>query len=211
MGKVNESTESIALFKKMYEEGIPNKEIGDNVVLEINASPGTDGISEVLNENFINILLNELTDPGLFMLQDKTAGFIESVNINFGDGFTKDFLAKLDTGNSTVASTIEVGKYEIKGNKITFTLDGKTLTFDITGKSIAKAGEEKYERNIIVIPEITLGLRKLKNVPFSVVESREDKSTNVLLNRDTLSKLGYVVHPNNAHVLTKEMEKVKII
>ena len=188
-----------------------NKEIGDNVVLEINASPGTDGISSVLDENFINILLNELTDPGLFMLQDKTAGFIESVNINFGNGVEKDFLAKLDTGNSTTASTIEVGKHEVKDNKITFTIDGKTLTFDITGKSIAKAGEEKYERNTIVIPEITLGLRKLKNVPFSVVESREDKSTNVLLNRDTLSKLGYVVHPNNAHVLTKEMEKVKII
>lgn len=188
-----------------------NKEIGDNVVLEINASPGTDGISSVLEENFINILLNELTDPGLFMLQDKTAGFIESVNINFGNGVEKDFLAKLDTGNSTTASTIEVGKHEVKDNKITFTIDGKTLTFDITGKSIAKAGEEKYERNTIVIPEITLGLRKLKNVPFSIVESRENKSTNVLLNRDTLSKLGYVVHPNNAHVLTKEMEKVKII
>lgn len=188
-----------------------NKEIGDNVVLEINASPGTDGISDVLEENFISILLNELTDPGLFMLQDKTAGFIESVSIKFGDGIEKDFLAKLDTGNSTTASTIEVGKHEIKDNKITFTIDGKTMTFDITGKSVAKAGEERYERNTIIVPEITLGLRKLKNVPFSIVESRENKSTNVLLNRDTLSKLGYVVHPNNAHVLTKEMEKVKII
>lgn len=188
-----------------------NKEIGDNVVLEINASPGTDGISDVLKENFISILLNELTDPGLFMLQDKTAGFIESVNINFGNGVEKDFLAKLDTGNSTTASTIEVGKHEVKDNKITITIDGKTLTFDKTGTSKAKAGEQTYERNTIMIPEITLGLRKLKNVPFSIVESRENKSTNVLLNRDTLSRLGYVVHPNNAHVLTKEMEKVKII
>jgi hypothetical protein len=34
-----------------------NPEIGDNVVLEINASPGTAGISDVLKENFINILL----------------------------------------------------------------------------------------------------------------------------------------------------------
>lgn len=188
-----------------------NKEIGDNVVLEINASPGTDGISDVLKENFISILLNELTDPGLFMLQDKTAGFIESVNINFGNGVEKEFLAKLDTGNSTTASTIEVGKHEVKDNKITITIDGKTLTFDKTGTSKAKAGEQTYERNTIMIPEITLGLRKLKNVPFSIVESRENKSTNVLLNRDTLSRLGYVVHPNNAHVLTKEMEKVKII
>lgn len=188
-----------------------NPEIGDNVVLEINASPGTKGISDVLDENFINILLNELTDPGLFMLQDKTAGFVESVNINFGDGVEKAFLAKLDTGNSTTASTIEVGKHEVNGNKITFTIDGKKMTFDKAGTSKAKAGEQVYERNTIIIPEITLGLRKLKNVPFSIVESRENKSTNVLLNRDTLSKLGYVVHPNNAHVLTKEMEKVKII
>ena len=30
-----------------------NKEIGDNVVLEINASPGTDGISEVIKENLL--------------------------------------------------------------------------------------------------------------------------------------------------------------
>lgn len=188
-----------------------NKELGDNVVLEINASPGTDGISEVIKENFVNILLNELTEPSLFMLQDKTAGFVESVNIKFDDSASKDFLAKLDTGNSTTASTIEVGKHEIKDNKVTFTIDGKTMTFDISGKSIAKAGEEKYERNTIIVPEITLGLRKLKNVPFSIVESRENKTTNVLLNRDTLSKLGYVVHPNNAHILTKEMQKVKII
>ena len=32
-----------------------NPEIGDNVVLEINASPGTDGISDVIGENFVNI------------------------------------------------------------------------------------------------------------------------------------------------------------
>ena len=47
-----------------------NKELGDNVILEINASPGTAGISEVLGFNFVNILLNELTDPSLFQLQD---------------------------------------------------------------------------------------------------------------------------------------------
>ena len=31
-----------------------NPEIGDNVVLEYNASPGTDGISEVIGENFMS-------------------------------------------------------------------------------------------------------------------------------------------------------------
>ena len=187
-----------------------NPEIGDNVVLEINASPGTDGISEVIEHNFINILLNELDDPSQFMLQDKTAGFIESVTIDFGNDKKKELLAKLDTGNGAKASHIEVGDYEINGDKISFTIDGNSFEFDIKDYSHAKTGEQEHNRPIITIPELTLGLRKVKNIDMAIVKVRE-KSTNALINRDALSKLGYVVHPNSTHILTKEMEKVKII
>jgi glutathione synthase/RimK-type ligase-like ATP-grasp enzyme len=188
-----------------------NKEIGDNVVLEINASPGTAGISEVIKTNFVNVLLNELSDPSSFYLQDKIAGFVESVTVDFGNGITKDFLAKLDTGNSTKASTLEVGEFREVGKYIEFTVEGKKMKFEKIGKSMAKAGEETYERPIIVVPQITLGMRKLNNVPIALVKSRDNKTTNFLINRDVMSKMGYVVHPNNAHILTKEMEKVKII
>ena len=187
-----------------------NPEIGDNVVLEINASPGTDGISEVIEHNFVNILLNELDDSSQFMLQDKIAGFIESVTIDFGDDKKKELLAKLDTGNGAKASHIEVGDYEINDNKISFTIDGNNFEFDIKDYSHAKTGEQEHNRPIITIPELTLGLRKVKNVDMAIVKVRE-KSTNALINRDALSKLGYVVHPNSTHILTKEMEKVKII
>ena len=188
-----------------------NKEIGDNVVLEINASPGTAGISEVIKTNFINVMLNELTDPSLFFLQEKIAGYVESVTITFGDGVEKQFLAKLDTGNSTKASCLEVGEYVEKGKKITFTVDGKQMTFDKTGEVKAVAGDKTYVRPTITIPELKLGVRKLKNVPVSIVKHRNNKTTNFLINRDTMSKLGYVVNPNTAHILTDEMEKVKII
>ena len=188
-----------------------NKEIGDNVVLEINASPGTDGISDVVKENFINILLNELDDPSEFMLQDKTAGFIEAVKVKFDDGIEKQFLAKLDTGNSTFASTLEVGEYTESDGKVTFKVDGKEMTFDKVRDINAVAGENTYKRPVIQVKELTLGLRKIKNPYIAIVKSREKKTTNMLLNRDTLAKLGYVVHPNNGHMLTDEMQKVKII
>ena len=188
-----------------------NPEIGDNVVLEINASPGTDGISEVIGENFVNVLLDNLTDPSLFYLQEKIAGFIESVSIKFDDKTEKQFLAKLDTGNSTKASCLEVGEFEERGKNITFKVDGKEMTFEVIDHSDAIAGEVTYKRPIIMIPEITCGLRKLKNVPVSLVKAREKKATNMLLNRDAMAKLGYVINPNNAHILTEEMEKVKII
>ena len=188
-----------------------NPEIGDNVVLEINASPGTDGISEVIKENFVNILLDNLTDPSSFYLQEKIAGYVESVSVKFDDKTEKTFLAKLDTGNSTKASCLEVGEFTEKGKNITFSVDGKSFTFEVVDHSNAKAGEETYNRPIIVVPEITCGVRKLKNVPVSIVKSRENKTTNLLLNRDAMSKLGYVINPNAAHILTEEMEKVKII
>jgi glutathione synthase/RimK-type ligase-like ATP-grasp enzyme len=188
-----------------------NKEVGDNVVLEINASPGTDGISEVIKTNFVNVLLNELDDPSEFYLQDKVAGFIEAVTVKFEDGLEKEFLAKLDTGNSTKASALEVGEFTEKDKYIEFVVDGKKMKYEKIGTSKAKAGDETYERPIIVVPQITLGMRKLNNVPIAIVKHRNNKKTNLLLNRDVMSKMGYVIHPNNAHVLTKEMEKVKIV
>ena len=188
-----------------------NPEIGDNVVLEINASPGTDGISEVIGENFVNVLLHNLQDPSTFYLQDKIAGFIESVSVKFEDGVEKEFLAKLDTGNSTKASCLEVGEIKESGKNVSFTVDGKEMTYEVIDHSNALAGDVTYKRPIILLPEITCGLRKLKNVPVAIVKSRDKKTTNMLLNRDAMSKLGYVVNPNSAHILTKEMEKVKIV
>lgn len=197
-----------------------NPKLGDNVVLEINASPGTDGISEVIKENFVNILLNELDDPSEFMLQDKTAGYVESVTIDFGEGVRKEFLAKLDTGNSTAASCLEVGEYEVDGDNVKFGVDGKSFEFKKEGvsKVIAAGSSEegegnsnRFERPIIIMPELTLGLRKVKNVPIAIVKHRDKKTTNCLLNRDVLAKLGYVISPNKTHILTKEMEKVKIV
>ena len=186
-----------------------NKELGDNVILEINASPGTAGISEVLDFNFVNILLNELTDPSLFQLQDIIAGYRETVQILFDDDTEKTFLAKLDTGNSTKASCLEVGDYTEDGDFISFNIDGKIFEFEKISDSHAKSGHDIHERPIIILPQLTLGNRKINNIPISLVKSR-DRLTNVLLNRDTMSKLGYVVHPNKTHILTDHIKKVKI-
>lgn len=186
-----------------------NPELGNNVILELNASPGTAGISEVIKHNFVNILLNELTDPSTFYLQDKIAGYREAVTIDFGNGVQKKLLAKLDTGNSTKGTCIEVGPYVENETTISFTIGDKEVSLEKVAESRAKSGKEIHERPLVIIPQITLGDRKLNNVPVSIVEER-DRLTNVLLNRDTMSKLGYVVHPNKTHILTESLKKVKI-
>lgn len=188
-----------------------NPEIGDNVVLELNASPGTDGISDVIKHNFINILLNELDEPKEFYLQDKTAGYMETVDITIGDGKPLSLLAKLDTGNGAIASHMEVGNMETNGENVTFTFNGKKYTEKIYGYSKAVTGTQKNTRPIIHIKSIKLGLRKLNDVPMALVENRDGKSSNVLLNREMMAWLGYLVSPYQTHILTQEIDKLKII
>ena len=130
-----------------------NPEIGDNVVLELNASPGTDGISEVIEHNFINVLLNELTDPKQFYLQDKTAGYLESVEISMGDK-PLTLLAKLDTGNGAIASHMEVGNIHEEGDTVIFKFNGKTYTEKVYGHSHATTGSQKHTRPIIHIKSL---------------------------------------------------------
>ena len=187
-----------------------NKEVGDNVVLELNASPGTVGISEVIGFNFINVLLNELDDPKKFYLQDKVAGFLETVDIAMVDS-SASLLAKLDTGNGAVASHLEVGDYEEKDGKVTFKFNGKSITMKVIGHSKAVTGTQEHNRPIVVAKSISLGMRKQYDIPIAIVRSRDGKSSNVLINRELLSWLGYVVSPSQTHILTPEMEKVKII
>ena len=186
-----------------------NKELGDNVILEINASPGTDGISDVIKKNFVNILLNELDDPTEFCLQDKTAGYIEAVEIDFGSGPVQ-MLAKLDTGNGASASHVEVGEIKDNGDTVEFVFNKKKMKLEKIGESKAITGDQVHVRPIVKVKSLRLGQRIIKDIPIAVIEKR-DKNTNVLLNRELLSYLGATVSPSSCHILTQEMEKVKII
>lgn len=184
-----------------------------NVVLEINASPGTDGISEVIEYNFINVLLNELQNPKDFYLQAKQAGYLESISIKLSEDEKEgiNMLALLDTGNGSKASHIEVGEYKLNGNTVSFKLFNKKYSLEVIDWSMPKGtGGQAEKRPIVRIPELKLGLRVVKNVEMAIVKQR-DKGTNALINRSLLGYLGYVVNPEKTHVLTTAMEKIKIV
>lgn len=180
-----------------------NKEIGDNIVLEYNASPGTQGVSEAIKENFMTILLDSINDANELVLTTKAIGYKEDVHIKFDeDSDYVELEAKLDTGNGASASTIGVDKLEESGDSIIAILNSKKYEFKKHGKSNAIVGPVKEERITVILPELKIGTRKLKNVEFALVDNR-NKSTKVLLNRDVLSKLGYVINPAEKHTLDK--------
>ena len=81
-----------------------------------------------------------------------------------------------------------------------FQIINKQYKFEKFGKSKAIVGPVTEERDTVIIKEIKLGTRKLKDVEFALVDNR-DKSTKVLLNRDVLSKMAYVINPAKKHML----------
>lgn len=196
-----------------------NKEIGDNVVLEYNSSPGTEGISEVLNQNFVTLLLNAINNPNDLPIQSKQIGYIENVKFTLinnmhrnseaqaelkdnNDKYIKPIIleSKFDTGNGAKASTLGCDKLDIKYNKVIATINNNEYEFDIIGKSNPKVGNNRQERITVIIPEIQIGTRKLKDVTFALVDDR-DKSTSVLINRDVMKKMGFVINPNKKNML----------
>ena len=181
-----------------------NPEIGDNVVLEYNASPGTMGISDVINENFMGILLDAINDINQLVLAPKSIGYKEDVSIML-NGKYKTWEAKLDTGNGAKASTLGCDKLIVDGNKVTATIDGKDYRFNKYGVSKAIVGPVTEERITVIIKEIQLGKRKLRDVEFALVDNR-NKSTRVLLNRDVLSKMAYMIDPGHKFTLRDTIE-----
>lgn len=180
-----------------------NPEIGDNVVLEYNASPGTDGISEVIGENFCSVLLNAINDINELVLSPKSIGYIENITFTLDDDTDFTLEAKLDTGNGAKASTIGCDKIVVNGNTVIATIEGKEHRFEKHGQSNAIVGQVTESRVTVLIPCIQIGTRKLLDAEFALVDNRK-KSTKVLLNRDLMSKMGYMINPAQKHTIEDE-------
>lgn len=185
-----------------------NPEIGDNVVLEYNASPGTDGISEVIGENFMEILLDNINDINELVLAPKSVGYIENISLTLNKDEEPLILeAKLDTGNGAKASTIGCDKITVNDNEVKAIINDKEYTFARHGQSNAIVGQITEERITVLIPEIQIGSRKLLNAEFALVDNRKKKQK-ILMNRDLLSKMGYMIDPSRNHVLEDDLKRI---
>lgn len=180
-----------------------------NVVLEYNASPGTEGISDVIGQNFCKVLLDNINDINELVLAPKSIGYIEDITITMEDEEEITFEAKLDTGNGARASTIGCEKVTATGEDVFAVINGKTYQFKKSGESKAIVGQVVENRIVVKIPCIKIGTRKLLDVDFALVDNR-NKKQQVLLNREILSKLAYMINPGKKHLLIDEFSDLRI-
>ena len=165
--------------------------------LEVNSSPGTEGIEDATGMNIAKDVINHFANGENRYTVPTECGFKEILTIKpFGE-----LVSKFDTGNSGMP-VIHADKYKIKGNEITWTLLGKTITSKIIKKEEIKVGglRDYDETRYVVRLDVEFAGGYYKDVEFTI-DDREDR-TPILLDRAFMKRLNVLVNPQRKYVIT---------
>ena len=95
-------------------------------IIEVNSSPGTEGMEEATGRNISKEILEFFANKKNWVKVPSECGYKEIVTIKpFGE-----IIAKFDTGNSGM-SVIHADKMQVKDKKVTWTLLGKNLKIQL--------------------------------------------------------------------------------
>ena len=174
-----------------------NREKEPPFFLEVNSSPGTEGIEDATGQNIAKEVIKHFANEENRYSVPTECGFKEILTIKpFGE-----LISKFDTGNSGMP-VIHSDKYKINGNKITWSLLGKTITSDIIRKEEIKVGglRDYDETRYVVKLDVEFAGGFYKDIEFTI-EDREDR-TPILLDRAFMKRLNVMVNPQRKYVIT---------
>ena len=164
-------------------------------ILEVNHSPGTEGIEEATGDNIVKKVIDFYSNPDNRYAVPTQCGWEEIVTVKpFGD-----LIAKFDTGNARY-SVLHAEDIEINGKKITFTHGDKTITTQLVGDYISITGGGKDKRFLVNL-DFEFSGSSYGKITFGL-DNRDDFNTDVLLNRKTMRRLNVMINPQRKYVVT---------
>lgn len=182
---------------------IQDKKTKKYYVLEVNSSPGTEGLikaSRASKGGKINII-KEVIDKVLGSIvptKGAEVGPINTINIK-GIG---DLESLFDTGNSTSSLSLDAEIIKVGRSNIEFSVKTSDEIIKLV-KPIHKiikvksnsSDVHKYSERYVVLFDIEFNGHKIKSYPVNL-NNRSRKRTPVLVNLDLITKLGVVINPN---------------
>ena len=183
---------------------IPSKEPKSKApyILEVNHSPGTQGIEEASGENIVKQILKHFEEEKHRIKVPEQCGYFEVIKIEpFGE-----LVAKFDTGNSA-RSVFHAKDIEVKDKEITFSHNGKSYKTKHYGKYTAVAGAGEDVRWIVELDMEFAGTVYSK-IRFGL-DNREELASDVLLNREVMSRINVMVNPARKYVVTTKFSVEK--
>ena len=173
-----------------------NREKEPPFVIEVNSSPGTEGMEEASGQNISKEIIEFFAEKKNWVKVPSECGYKEIVTIKpFGE-----IIAKFDTGNSGM-SVIHANKMKVNGKKITWSLLDKTITSDIIRQEeISVGGLRDYDETRYVIKLDVEFLGTMYETEFTL-DDREDR-TPILFDREFMSRVNVMVNPDRKYVVT---------
>jgi len=178
---------------------------GNNYIIEINSSPGTEGINKALGRDITQDILDFVSDKNHWIKVANEIGFKEIIEF---DGV--EMIAKFDTGNGSLC-VIHSDGYEIDEKKqiVKWKNNGKEFKHKYKKiKEVHVGGLRDYtEKRPVVEIDIKFNGTVFKEVDFAL----DDRSgrTPMLINRRFMRKANVMVNPAKSFLVTKKPEEKK--
>ena len=167
-------------------------------MLEVNSSPGTEGIEEATGMNIAKEVIEHFAKKENRFTVPTECGYKEILTIKpFGE-----IVAKFDTGNSGMP-VIHADKVKpLSNTKVQWSLLGKTIESRIVRiEEISVGGLRDYEEDRYVVKlDVEFAGGFYKDVEFTI-DDREDRSP-ILLDRAFMNRLNVMVNPQRKYVIT---------
>lgn len=165
-------------------------------ILEVNSSPGVEGISSVLKKPVFMDVLDFIEERKNWVFSSVKVGYLEVMTI---DGIG-DMVVKFDTGNSSLSCSLHADKIEEKDGYLHWEVKHKKFKHKIVDYSNSEIGTEKVKRPIVEI-DIIFNNRLFTGVKVSPTD-RGIKSAPFLVNRKFMRYIGVIVDPHSTFLVT---------
>jgi hypothetical protein len=176
---------------------------GKSYVIEINSSPGTEGIERATGVKVVEKVVKYASNKNNWHKKPKECGFIEKVSVEA----MGEMSAKMDTGNGSYC-VIHADKWTIDDGFITWTNNGKEYEHKVDSVKKFKRGgvRNEEEERAVVLLNVTFCDTEYKDIKFSI-SNRSGMTTPILLNRAFLRRANLVVNSSRRYILTLETKK----
>jgi len=181
---------------------------GNPYILEVNSSPGTDGIEELTKLDIVDMVMQYAKNTINWNRPPQQIGVIESIEIE-GIG---QLHARFDTGNAAGSSSLDAQDVNVEGSKVTWSTMGKKMSGtklnEIRMKNNSDSEEKLDEKRVVVELNVTFEGVNYSKVPFNL-NDRSHKTTPVLINKDFMIRSGSVVNPARVYMVTNRPDYIK--
>ena len=167
-------------------------------MLEVNSSPGTEGIEDATGMNIAKDVIQHFAKKKNRYTVPTECGHREVVSIKpWGE-----MIAKFDTGNS-VLSVIHGEDIKTGEGKVSFTLLGKRHTFPLEKTYKVKIGSirDYTEERPVIKLDVSFAGGLYKDEPFGI-DDRTAMGTEVLLTRRIMTQMNVMINPARKYVIT---------